>query len=79
LGESLGGVRVVGVHVRVGASGEGVELPGEKMSQLTALEQGRETERLLFEFCRRAVWLELENFIMVYCVIIEKEARGREE
>jgi hypothetical protein len=63
----------------VGASGEGVELPGENMSQLTAVGQGRETERLLFEFCGRAVWLELENFIVVNCMVIGKEARGREE
>jgi hypothetical protein len=78
LDESLGGLGVVRIDVWVGTSGKRVELSGEKISELTAVKRGKEKEHVLFEFYRRAIWLELENFIVVYCRIIEKEARGRE-
>jgi hypothetical protein len=65
LGKSLRGLWIIGVHVWVGASGKSVELSGVKMSQLIIVGHRRDLKRIPLEFCRRAVGLELENFIVV--------------
>lgn len=78
LGKPLGGVGVVGVHVWMGGSREGVELSGRAES-FDCLGRGMETEGILFEFCRCAVRFDPENFIVVYRTLIQTGARGREE
>jgi hypothetical protein len=64
----------------VGVSGKGIELSGVKMSQppgcCGALKR---PQHIPLDFSVRAVWLELENFIVVYPSVIEKEARVRKE
>jgi hypothetical protein len=64
----------------VGVSGKSIELSGVKMSQppgcCGALKR---PPYIPLEFSRRAVWLEPENFIVVYRNVIKKEARVRKE
>jgi hypothetical protein len=80
LGKSLGGLCIIGVHIGVCVSGKGIELSSVKLSQppgcCGAL---KGPQHIPLEFGVRAVWLELENFIMVHPNVIEKEARVRKE
>jgi hypothetical protein len=75
LGKPLGGIRVMGVHVWMGGSREGVELSGRAES-FDCLGRGMETEGILFEFCRCAIRSDPENFIVVYQTLIQTGARG---
>jgi hypothetical protein len=80
LGKSLGGLGIIGVHIWVGVSGKIIELSGVKMSQSPGCCGAlKRPQHILLELSMRAVWLELENFIVVYRNVIKKEARVRKE
>lgn len=77
--ESLRGLGIVGVHIRVRGSRKRIELSDRKDESIHCVRAPKESQCILLELPRRTVGLELENVIMVHCSAFETEARVREE